>query len=765
MFQQTQKCPQCGEEMPKEASFCSRCGKPLAGGKRRCGACGTENQGDAKFCRQCGASLSRDAAPQVMEHRWSRRDDEFAVRVEANDLPGLLKRGIKVEPGTNGMIVYRGVNMGVMPPGEYTLSTIGQRIADWMTGNIPERATALLVDVTPAEMEFNLGGRFTSDPLPIGLTVRLQAEIGDPGKFLINVLKGNERFSKETLRQYLYPEIVQTADRWLRSHTLKELVEDASQVAKLELNLEEALRTTFTQTGLHFLQVRTTELNLEPFELIKGKYARANLLDADMAADLRKSEVELRAEEQRIKQGGEAGLRLDQLKADFELRTAAAEVDRKKRYAGLAQETDLLELAAETRKVEMEERKAELYQRMRQAVLSDKMKEVRSAADFEVFMSQIDTEKLLREKERADLLKTWKEQEADHDKARAYMAAKLGVEQEYELRLASLKLQKEVDTGKLEAEQQLARTRADFDFEMRHRTAEEELRLEEQKWELQFKRQRAQMEFDDLQRRQNLAGEREEAQLGLEILAKMKEVRRLDEEERLRIQRVDKLERDREQWKIEAERLEMQERHRQAERGHELAYMQQLGQLGAEALISLSGPEQAQMLADLKRTETLKGMTEEQILALAAERSPEVARAIAEKYRAIAEGKANEREQQMYERLLSEQKNLMEQLRAETDRRAREQNDIWNQAMMRSMQTSEHAMDRMADTAQAFARGQSGQPVIVVPAGGGPQVVYPGGGVGQPGAATVKTCPTCGRVVEAEAHHCQYCGHKFEGVS
>jgi hypothetical protein len=52
---------------------------------------------------------------------------------------------------------------------------------------------------------------------------------------------------------------------------------------------------------------------------------------------------------------------------------------------------------------------------MRQAVMSDKMKEVRSTADFDAFLDQIDYERLLREKERADLKKTWSEEAEDHE--------------------------------------------------------------------------------------------------------------------------------------------------------------------------------------------------------------------------------------------------------------------------------------------------------------------------------------------------------------
>ena len=681
MFQRTISCPHCGAKTSPQANFCPNCGKRLAGSALTCGVCGTENSGDALFCRKCGQSLERSAAPDVYRHRWARGEQDFAVRVEANDLPGLLKRGIHVEPGTNAMLIYQGANRGLVPPGEYTLDTLGQRLKDWFSGNIPERMTILLVDIVPTDIEFNLGGRFTKDPLPIGMSLRLQAEVTEPGKFLVNVLHGRERFTIEDLRQYLYPEITQVADRWLREHTLQELVENPAQPARLELALEEALRTTFAQTGLRFLHVRTMQLNLEPYDEIKSIVGQTNLLDERLVAEMRQAETDLRAQEQRFRADAEAEAQLTQLRAEFEERKAKAELQAKKRFAELARETDLLTLAEETRKIE-------LYKQMRAAVLSDKMDEVRSTADFESFLNGIDRDKLLREKERADLLKTWKEQADDHDRARAHTIARLDVEQEFELRTLAMRLGGTYDREKLDSEIEIARKRADFQFELQRKTAEEEMNLEQERWRIETDRHKTQAEIARLQRQQELDDDIAAAKAGVELLGMMKQVRRLDEEERLRIQRVHELERARELQKLEIERMEAVERQRQAEHEHDLRRIETLGKLGVEALISLSASEQAHILADLKKTEALRGMSEEQILAAAAKDSPEVARALQEKFRAIAEGKAGAREQEMYERLLTEQKESLRQLQSESERRTRETAEAWDKASARAKETA-----------------------------------------------------------------------------
>lgn len=50
------KCDKCGEELPDNAEFCSKCGTQVNGTKK-C-ACGTENKMDAEFCIKCGEKLN-----------------------------------------------------------------------------------------------------------------------------------------------------------------------------------------------------------------------------------------------------------------------------------------------------------------------------------------------------------------------------------------------------------------------------------------------------------------------------------------------------------------------------------------------------------------------------------------------------------------------------------------------------------------------------------------------------------------------------------
>ena len=658
--------------------------------------------------------------------RWQREPGVFAVRIEVEELKGLLRRGLVIEPGTNAMLVQNGRNVGIVPPGRYTLDDLRQRVADWARG-LPSHATVLLVDVTPADLEFHLGGRFTKDPLPIGVSLRLFVSVEDPGKFLLHVLKGKPRLTLEELRTFLYPEVVQVVDRWLRQRTLEELVDDPKTLQVLELEVEETLKDTFRDTGMKFHRIRAVELNLEPYDRLKGERSRYALLTL----------------KEDIRSAGEAQL-------------AEARLQARERMEEIQKQLDLQELAEETRKVERQERLVALYQRMRQAVMSDKMNEVRYEADFERFLDEIDREKLLREKERQDLLRTWKEEAEDHELARRFLLAKLEAEQRFELERLRLQQQRALGQERLEAELALARQRTDFEIEQRLKLVRAELENEREKIRIKQERAKAEMEMQQLQRRAERAEDREDALLGMELLAKMKEIRRLDEEERRRIAREDEIARQKAALEIEIRRWELRLREKEMDQRHELNRMEYLAQMGAEALITLAGPEQAQLLADLKKTEALKGMSEEQILALAAKDSPEVARAFQERYRAMEAGEASRREREMYERLLREKDAAQSQVI-----------DALRQSQQESIRTikdvAEKGMGAVRDMGVAQAQKPDG-PVIVT-SGGVTNTAGQGGA--QPGQEVPrgkKVCPKCGRFVDEDWRFCGYCGYRFEDV-
>lgn len=736
IFSKKQKCPACGTENPADAAFCKNCAKPLGGGSVKCGACGTLNPTDAVYCMNCAQDLQNSQAPTIIKNRWVITENDFAVRVDAEDLPGLLKKGILVEPGTNAMMIEDGANVGVVPPGSYLLDSFSQKFGNLFRAGLPKRVTALLVQITPTDLDFPISGLYSKDPLPINLVVKLQVDVQEPGKFLINMLKGRERFTNQTLREHLQPEIEAVADQWARAHTIEELAEDFSLRPKFELALEEALRRSFAQAGLRFLQVRAIQINLEVIDRIKN-------IKGEYALQVTESETEL------------AG---------------------RKSLLSVKSQLDLVALAEETAALEKQEQKIRLYQRMREAVNSDKMNEVRSETDLRNFLKEIDRAEILDKKEYEELQLAWKEAAEDHDRERAFLLAQIDAEQDFQKKLLDLTLAQELRRKEREFDQEeskaifeaeLEHARKSRDFGIEDRRAIELAQIENDRTREQYnlEKTRLQVEQDLLilsaQNDQML----KEADLAEHILKNMKALERLDYEETLRIGRENDIARMKAKLEDDLQRFEMQERARATEREHELKRLDKIATFTAEQLIVISPVDQAKILADLKQTEVLQHMTEEQILALAAEKNPQVISALTERYKAIAEGNASLKEKEMYERLLGEQKEWFDKMDELTDKRV---SDL-NRANERALDSSKNALDTLADTAKSFANMRTSPSVVI---GDHDNVAHPGYGRGriQMGATSsmdeeIKTCPKCGRQVEALARHCPYCGNKFIDVA
>jgi len=80
-------CPECGDEIPEEQSFCYSCGRKrdntirlddkgnfIHSDPNKCVSCGAEMHPDDLFCRNCGETLSRTQAetfrPAMTKYSW-----------------------------------------------------------------------------------------------------------------------------------------------------------------------------------------------------------------------------------------------------------------------------------------------------------------------------------------------------------------------------------------------------------------------------------------------------------------------------------------------------------------------------------------------------------------------------------------------------------------------------------------------------------------------------------------------------------------------
>jgi len=722
-----------------------------------CPRCQEENRPGARYCRQCGAALGVPPAtggasqPRIEEKRWRRRPGEIAARVEASDLPGRLTKELIVEEGSNAIILEDGQSIPLQGPGRYPMQSLADRLRHWGQGR---EMTAILVESGEIHLSFQLPDLWSRDPLRLAGRCEVAVQITNTAQFVLNVLKGRPIYSETELRAFLYPEVFHAAQVYVGEMSVAQLEGSlADRPEFLGIDLQERLRQALSQSGLAFRRVRL-------FDLFHSGY------DA------------LRQQQEQFFLGPQ-------------------QVANRKRLFDLRTDEEIQKIAEEEAEVAQYELRAAVWQRMRQAVLEDRINRTTSDEEWEKFIAQIDRRKLLREDELKQLRESLAWQGEDRRKERAHTAAMADLFAEYELRGARLTEEHRYDQERKRTELDLARQETFGRLELRRRQVEMELDLQA----FQAESRRQQQHLDDILTREKAlqsaqdaaqgriqsartdaeieAIEREQdrldAEMGILLLEKMKQVRRRDEEEGLRIQRehafaVRKSDLDAEERRLEMQlRTEADAHRRQLERDaqsqrFELDRMGQMAQMSVEALIAVSGPEQAEFLGELKRTEILKGFSEEQILALAVEKNPQVVEAFKAKYQAASEGKLSAAEAEKWKALAEMASQHEAEVRRQTDALLDRQERQNRDAAERQERTASEAMRTASDIAKAFAQKPDGSPTVVFPPGGGGGYSVGGGATG-PGVSAmgdrVQVCPDC-RVESAVGEKfCANCGHQF----
>jgi len=708
------RCQHCNRQISSQANFCPYCGKPTATGTVACPQCRATVPANATFCPHCRYQLTGDVAPQVQGQRWVKNPDDFAARVEVDDIPGYFRRDLIVEPGTQAVILVNGRNeAGVVGPGRYTLKALTDQVVPLRQA---KTLTAILVDVGETPLEFTVSDLLTRDPLSITLDCRVVARVHNAALFLVNFMKGRRTVTRSHLRQYLFDEIQNAAAEAVARYSVAELSGNLALKEELAMHIEAHLMETFKGMGLKFDRVSALNFRHEQWDEIR------------------------------------------RVKTEYFLQISKeeAELEGRKRLLDALDEKELLEIAQETKKVARYEQRAQMWARMRRAVLSDRMDEVKSEEDFARFMRQVDRQRLLDQSELEELKHELRERREDRERQRAFLVAKAELEQQYALKMVELARRRDLSIQDLELEQEVARRRL-----------EGEIAIEEKRWTWELRRQREEAEFrraqeeaerkarlqamvdqaltqaeiDDLE----LRALEKELDLGLKALRGMKAVKREDLEETLRIRWEDERRRLDVELQRERQRLELDLQRYREEKAHELKRLAAMATMSAEALIAVTGPDQARLLAELKRTEVLAGMTEDQILALAAKESPEVAKAFQERFR----GLSGEELKAMYERMV------------EAERAAKEeQAQMWRETMQMVERMFGKAVDSQREATTAFARNRGEPPVIVTP-GLGSAAVGGSTTAGSYGAARVQVCPNCKVDVPVGTKFCSNCGEKF----
>ena len=636
---------------------------------------------------------------QVERNRWVRNPEDFAVNIRQRDISGLFKKAIVIEEGTIGLHVIQGRYDKRLEPGEHIL----EGAIDTAILGGRDRNNIILINTGEVACHITLPRLLTVDPVPFGVqtAVYLRLATGRETVFLNNFMSGQEALTANDLRHLVFGEINEAAQDWAGKHTIKELAEDMSLRNSLALSLETHIKPVLDRYGLSFGRLEVREFKCEILD-------RSNNL---------RTEASLQVTEEQAKLEG------------------------RKRLFDFAVESDMQDLTEETQKTATYEKRIQIWDRMKRAATQDEINKITTDEQLVDFIRQNDRDRLLKEDDLEQFNRVLQESGEDRERLRAQLIRIADVEQNFEYRRKELTLQSDLSREELEGQLGLERIRVVSELETELRRTD--LVLERQRRESDYRRTederdaaiRWQQEIEEA--KANATAEesiressRLDGELALSLEAQREAQQRLDNQEKIRID----LNRQSEEQEIgfKAKEAELALRIRELRERHtlELESMNSMDTVSLHTLIAVAPDGKAPLLAELARTEALKSLSTEQILAIASEKSPELGGALAE----MAAQGGSEQAKEMYERILEEQKSASAEMRQSQREMTETMKEMFNKAL-----------ETQAQVAASFGQG------IGQAAGArGPDPV--------PEAQRVVVCRRCLQESFAGTKHCPNCG-------
>lgn len=682
--------------------------------------CKRENSATAAYCVGCGERLPPDGPQITGGNRWQRNPGEFAVRIESRDLNAVLDKGLAVDEGTQGMLFQDGRFVGQLGPGKHTMESVADRLKN-LVRTAPFHA--VLVDIGDVALHFSSDTLLSRDGQNVAFELTLAIQMADPNDFYVNFMKGQKLILDGHLRARLEPLLAGSISAIVRRTDAADLtVLQADLKQQFEQSIFESIKEILSSLGLHLSRIERLAFTNE-------------LLDVT-----HQEQAERSRELQQIRQ-----------RQEFEAQKLQLDTRWNRFIADMASDETRHTMDSIKSDAELEQFRTEIDQ---------KLKEFHAGVDLENRISELG--RTLRWEGKWLDYRDWKE---DRELHREHMVAKLQFERDAELatlehrgKLRDLQYSHQLSDIERSHAQQVAdeeferdqkRQRAEFDAELERQAR---LRAEQNNtFRDDLDNQLAGAETEATIRTIKHGGDKQEALDGIEIYRKYKDAKR---ENRAELQKL-KLEKkaadlQREQEEKDAEHRRIEQAKDGDSRRH-LDELKQFSEMSCEALIAAAPADRAAMLLELRKTESFQKLSEEQILAMAAEKSPAVAEALGQKFRAAAQADAGmrQRESELYDRMLDEQKAGTAQL-LETQRQ--------NNQLMQQLITS--VLGSQRDVGIAAATGQA----PVTPPSTNVPPVNRNRSVSSPstsGETSLVKCSACGELTATDSQYCGVCGRRF----
>ncbi|PKB72747.1 MAG: hypothetical protein BZY75_05410 [SAR202 cluster bacterium Io17-Chloro-G7] len=618
---------------------------------QKCPQCGKETREGAKFCPGCGSDLSSPATNPDLPIAANIPAGDLMRRLDAGQMQGMFNKRVVVEEGQTALLFLAGRLDQTLGAGSHSIGNIlSSRTRD---------ASVVVFQTSDIPVDVSISRLLTSDPLPLSLEFRLSLKIEEPMRFMTNLTGGAQFYTAQNLSAALYAPLESGCESFINARSIHELGVGESASRDLVLSLSSELDQVASRWGLRLISTEAVRIQCEAWDDITQ--TRTNYFVA--------------ASEEH------------------------AELEGRKRLFDVLQESQIQTLAEETLTVVGVEQRLSLWERMRQAMLAKSKGEVQTQAELEDLIRQSDKDSLLKDDGFQQLRRTMAEGKEDQEKSRAFLLRRVESEGEYELQKLDLGHRFGLSRERLSFEVASARQEMEGRWDLELRRVEVE--IEHQRRLNEFRRGQEsqdqesgnQSRIGEARTRSAIAGMERESDMEdmnglLDISERNKEIKRRDEQERQLFQLEAERSRQEMELRNSEHQVELSIRESRAQHSMELERIEALSAAGIETLIAVSGPDQAQLLAQLASTRALSTCSPQQILAMQAESNPQVADALKE----ILTATAADGQLEQYERLVAELKENAQTSREDYQRNLITLNEMFNKAL-----------DSVKDTAVAFS--------------------------------------------------------------
>ena len=275
---------QCDQRVRKGSQFCPKCGAPAPKGLTKCGRCGSEVRTSSKFCWKCGANTADMAKPPVLGDRWVRSSDDFAVRIDEQDVKGWLTKPLTIEHGTRAMLFQGGRLKGELHEGRHDMGGFLKTLNHFM---IDQAAAVVLIDAGDVSIELRTGELWTEDKYEVESVERIVLRIKDADSMFVNLFKSCNRVRLSDLEAELADEVQMLLAGLVGRYRVEELFSNLELRNELETRLRDTLSATLERLGLELAQLRFVKFACEAYEEIRRKQAEIAAGEArtDVAED------------------------------------------------------------------------------------------------------------------------------------------------------------------------------------------------------------------------------------------------------------------------------------------------------------------------------------------------------------------------------------------------------------------------------------------------------------------------------------------------